>query len=143
MIETWAVILAAGEGKRMRSTRAKVLHTLGGRPLVAYPVELARAVGARGIVVVIGHQGEAVRETLAGDDALRFVEQRPQRRRFRFVGGADVVNVTIFREHLVDFDELGVRHAGGEIHSGLLESLDDQFCFFQSHALLRNSDLIG
>jgi len=79
MIETWAVILAAGEGKRMRSTRAKVLHTLGGRPLVAYPVELARAVGARGIVVVIGHQGEAVRETLAGDDALRFVEQRPQR----------------------------------------------------------------
>ncbi len=79
MTETWAVILAAGEGKRMRSARAKVLHRLGGRPLVAYPVELAGAVGARGIVVVVGHQGEVVREALAGFADLLFVEQRPQR----------------------------------------------------------------
>lgn len=76
MTETWAVILAAGEGKRMRSARAKVLHPLGGRPLVSYPVELARAVGVRGIVVVVGQQGEAVREALAGFEDLRFAEQR-------------------------------------------------------------------
>jgi bifunctional UDP-N-acetylglucosamine pyrophosphorylase/glucosamine-1-phosphate N-acetyltransferase len=82
MTETWAVVLAAGEGKRMRSGRAKVLHRLAGRPLVAYPVVLARAVGAQGVVVVVGHQGEAVRDALApllatGD--VRFVEQREQR----------------------------------------------------------------
>jgi bifunctional UDP-N-acetylglucosamine pyrophosphorylase/glucosamine-1-phosphate N-acetyltransferase len=82
MNDRWAVILAAGEGKRMRSSRAKVLHRLAGRPLVAYPVMLARAIGARGTVVVVGHQGDAVREALAatgpGGD-LRFVEQKEQR----------------------------------------------------------------
>jgi bifunctional UDP-N-acetylglucosamine pyrophosphorylase/glucosamine-1-phosphate N-acetyltransferase len=82
MTQTWAVILAAGEGKRMRSRQAKVLHRLAGRPLIAYPVALARAVGARGTVVVVGHQGELVRAALStaapGDD-LRFVEQKEQR----------------------------------------------------------------
>ena len=77
--ETWAVVLAAGEGKRMRSARAKVLHPLAGRPLVAYPIELARAVGVRGLVVVVGHQGEAVRSALAGQDDVRFAEQPEQR----------------------------------------------------------------
>jgi len=80
--ETWAVILAAGEGKRMRSRHAKVLHRLAGRPLVAYPVALARAVGARGIVAVVGHEGDVVREALSaafpGAD-LRFAEQREPR----------------------------------------------------------------
>ncbi|MGH7322353.1 MAG: NTP transferase domain-containing protein, partial [Candidatus Rokuibacteriota bacterium] len=79
MSDTWAVILAAGEGKRMRSDRAKVLHRLAGRPLIEYPVALARAVGAAGIVVVVGHQGESVREALAGVPALTFAEQREQR----------------------------------------------------------------
>jgi bifunctional UDP-N-acetylglucosamine pyrophosphorylase / glucosamine-1-phosphate N-acetyltransferase len=82
MTETWAVVLAAGEGKRMRSGRAKVLHRLGGRPLVTYPVELARQIGARGVVVVVGHQGDEVREALSplgGTGELRFVEQREQR----------------------------------------------------------------
>jgi bifunctional UDP-N-acetylglucosamine pyrophosphorylase/glucosamine-1-phosphate N-acetyltransferase len=80
--ETWAVILAAGEGKRMRSRRAKVLHRLAGRPLITYPVALARAVGARGIVVVVGHQADAVRDAVGtavpGGD-IRFAEQREQR----------------------------------------------------------------
>ncbi len=79
MSDTCAVILAAGEGKRMRSTRAKALHRLGGRALIEYPVALARAVGVRGVVVVVGHQGERVRETLAGVPALTFAEQREQR----------------------------------------------------------------
>jgi bifunctional UDP-N-acetylglucosamine pyrophosphorylase/glucosamine-1-phosphate N-acetyltransferase len=82
MTESWTVILAAGEGKRMRSARAKVLHRLAGRPLVAYPVLLARASATGGIVVVVGHQSEAVRETLAElgpGPELRFAEQREQR----------------------------------------------------------------
>jgi bifunctional UDP-N-acetylglucosamine pyrophosphorylase/glucosamine-1-phosphate N-acetyltransferase len=73
------VILAAGEGKRMRSGRAKVLHRLAGRPLIAYPVALARGVDAAGIVVVVGHQGEMVRAALAGEAGLAFVEQKEQR----------------------------------------------------------------
>src|SRR5881296_3785259 len=79
MSETWAVILAAGEGKRMRSGRGKILHLLGGRPLVTYSVDLARIVGVQGIVVVIGHQAEAVRAVFGPEEALRFVEQRDQR----------------------------------------------------------------
>jgi len=75
MTGLWAVILAAGEGKRMRSARAKLLHSLGGRPLVRYPVDLARAVGATGTLVVIGHQGPAVRAALAGAADLRFAAQ--------------------------------------------------------------------
>jgi bifunctional UDP-N-acetylglucosamine pyrophosphorylase / glucosamine-1-phosphate N-acetyltransferase len=77
--ETWAVVLAAGEGKRMRSSRAKVLHTLAGRPLVDYPLALARQVGARGIVVVVGHQADLVRAAIRGADDVRFAEQREQR----------------------------------------------------------------
>jgi bifunctional UDP-N-acetylglucosamine pyrophosphorylase/glucosamine-1-phosphate N-acetyltransferase len=81
-IETWTVILAAGEGKRMRSARAKVLHRLAGRPLIEYPLALARALGARGTVVVIGHQGDAVRAALgplAEAGEIRFAEQKQQR----------------------------------------------------------------
>lgn len=79
MTETWTVILAAGEGKRMRSGHVKVLHRLAGRPLVAYPVALARALASRGIVVVVGHQGDAVRAALGDAADLRFVEQKEQR----------------------------------------------------------------
>ncbi|MGH7267621.1 MAG: bifunctional UDP-N-acetylglucosamine diphosphorylase/glucosamine-1-phosphate N-acetyltransferase GlmU, partial [Candidatus Rokuibacteriota bacterium] len=79
MSGTWTVILAAGEGKRMRSGRAKVLHRLAGRPLIAYPVALARGVDAAGIVVVVGHQGDAVRSALDGEADLGVVEQTEQR----------------------------------------------------------------
>ena len=48
----------------MRSARAKVLHELLGRPLVLYPVELARAIGADPVVAVLGHQREAVEAAL-------------------------------------------------------------------------------
>jgi bifunctional UDP-N-acetylglucosamine pyrophosphorylase / glucosamine-1-phosphate N-acetyltransferase len=58
-----AVILAAGEGKRMRSRQPKVLHRLCGRPLIGYPLRLARAVADR-VVVVIGGDAEEVRAYL-------------------------------------------------------------------------------
>lgn len=77
-----AIVLAAGKGTRMRSSRAKVLHELLGRPLAAYPVELARAIGADPVVVVLGHQREAVEASLLarfGVGALSVVEQVEQR----------------------------------------------------------------
>ncbi len=71
------VILAAGQGKRMRSDLPKVLHRLGGRPLLAHVLDTARELGAERICVVYGHGGEAVREALDADD-LVWVRQEPQ-----------------------------------------------------------------
>ncbi len=61
-----AIVMAAGEGKRMRSRKPKVLHEVGGRPMVRYPIELALRLGARPVVVVTGHCGELVRTAIAG-----------------------------------------------------------------------------
>lgn len=63
-----AIVLAAGQGKRMGSQLAKVLHPLGGRPLIRHVVDSARRVGARPIAVVVGHQAEAVREVFSADE---------------------------------------------------------------------------
>ena len=71
------VILAAGQGKRMRSDLPKVLHRLGGRPLLAHVLDTARELSAGRICVVYGHGGEAVREALDADD-LVWVKQEPQ-----------------------------------------------------------------
>ena len=59
------LILAAGQGKRMRSELPKVLHPLAGRPLLAHVLDAARALGADGIFVVHGHGAEKVREAFA------------------------------------------------------------------------------
>jgi bifunctional UDP-N-acetylglucosamine pyrophosphorylase/glucosamine-1-phosphate N-acetyltransferase len=77
-----AIVLAAGKGTRMRSARAKVLHELLGRPLVAYPVGLARDLGASPVVAVLGHQLAEVEASLAGrfgEGAVTVVEQAEQR----------------------------------------------------------------
>lgn len=64
MSDLSAVILAAGEGTRLKSDRPKVLHLLAGRPLVHWVLRTARAAGARRQVVVLGHRAEMVRRTL-------------------------------------------------------------------------------
>ena len=61
------VILAAGQGKRMKSDLPKVLQPLAGRPILAHVLEAAKALDASAIHVVYGHGGERVRETLAGE----------------------------------------------------------------------------
>ncbi|HZY02074.1 MAG TPA: NTP transferase domain-containing protein, partial [Anaeromyxobacteraceae bacterium] len=76
-----AIVLAAGKGTRMRSSRAKVLHRLCGRPLVYYPVKRAVEAGADPVVVVVGHQAAAVEAALRQhlpDAPLRFAHQRDQ-----------------------------------------------------------------
>lgn len=56
-----AVIMAAGQGKRMNNPdRAKVMHELAGTPLVGHVVTLAQALGCARIVVIVGHQRESV-----------------------------------------------------------------------------------
>ncbi len=59
------IILAAGEGKRMRSTKPKVLHEIGGRSLVGHAVAAAEELGAGRLVVVIGHGRDSVAAHLA------------------------------------------------------------------------------
>ena len=71
------VILAAGEGKRMRSGLPKVLHVLAGRPLLAHVLDAARALSPAKIIVVTGHEAEMVRTAVAAPD-LVFVNQSPQ-----------------------------------------------------------------
>ena len=68
-----AVILAAGQGKRMRSALPKVLHPLGGRPLLLYVVDAVRAATGSAPVVVIARGDTAVRDLLG--DAATSVEQ--------------------------------------------------------------------
>jgi bifunctional UDP-N-acetylglucosamine pyrophosphorylase/glucosamine-1-phosphate N-acetyltransferase len=72
-----AVILAAGQGTRMRSNLPKVLHTLAGRPLAWHTLETARQVTGAQPVMVVGHGAEVVRQAL-GEQAARFVVQEPQ-----------------------------------------------------------------
>src|SRR5574337_777955 len=71
------VILAAGQGKRMRSALPKVLQPLAGRPLLAHVLGAARALESRRICVVYGHGGEAVREALDASD-IAWALQEPQ-----------------------------------------------------------------
>ncbi|WP_444902620.1 bifunctional UDP-N-acetylglucosamine diphosphorylase/glucosamine-1-phosphate N-acetyltransferase GlmU [Microbulbifer sp. SSSA007] len=71
------VILAAGKGSRMHSDLPKVLHPIGGIPMLGRVIEAARQLGEVEITVVIGHGAEMVREHFA-DSGVHFVEQAEQ-----------------------------------------------------------------
>jgi bifunctional UDP-N-acetylglucosamine pyrophosphorylase/glucosamine-1-phosphate N-acetyltransferase len=60
------LIMAAGLGTRMKSDKAKVLHEIAGRPMIAWAIEAARAAGAGRIVAILGHQLDAVKAALDG-----------------------------------------------------------------------------
>jgi bifunctional UDP-N-acetylglucosamine pyrophosphorylase/glucosamine-1-phosphate N-acetyltransferase len=62
------IILAAGQGTRMRSSLPKVLHSIGGRPLLQHVLDTAHAFAGADIHVVIGHGAEQVREYFKGTD---------------------------------------------------------------------------
>ncbi|KGQ18165.1 N-acetylglucosamine-1-phosphate uridyltransferase/Glucosamine-1-phosphate N-acetyltransferase [Lysobacter dokdonensis DS-58] len=72
------VILAAGEGKRMRSTLPKVLHRIAGKPMLGQVIDAARALSPEGIHVVYGHGGERVQQAFAGQPDLQWAEQAQQ-----------------------------------------------------------------
>ncbi len=78
-----AVVLAAGEGVRMRSATPKVLHPLCGRPMLLHVIDALVALPLERIVVVVGHGAERVTKTLqeqiATEMPIEFVEQRVQR----------------------------------------------------------------
>jgi len=78
-----AIVLAAGEGTRMRSSRPKPLHHLCGRPMVMHVIDALAQLDIERVVVVVGHRGEWVTKTLRdhapGSMEIEFVEQVAQR----------------------------------------------------------------
>jgi bifunctional UDP-N-acetylglucosamine pyrophosphorylase/glucosamine-1-phosphate N-acetyltransferase len=75
------LVMAAGLGTRMKSNRAKVLHELGGSPLIAHVTRTAQALKPQRIVVVIGHQAEEVERVVLDTvgELASFVVQAKQR----------------------------------------------------------------
>lgn len=76
------MLLAAGQGSRMRSERPKPLHRLCGRPMLAYVLDSLSTVGVTSAVIVVGHKGEWVTKKMQehlGDVPFDFVEQQVQR----------------------------------------------------------------
>ncbi|MDJ0792976.1 MAG: bifunctional UDP-N-acetylglucosamine diphosphorylase/glucosamine-1-phosphate N-acetyltransferase GlmU [Woeseiaceae bacterium] len=71
------IILAAGQGTRMRSALPKVLQPLAGRPLLGHVLDCAAALSSDDVCVVYGHGGDAVRKAFE-DDGLRWVLQAEQ-----------------------------------------------------------------
>ncbi len=91
--------MAAGLGTRMKSTRAKVLHELDGRPLVNHVVETALSLAPRRVYVVVGHQAKDVETAVLNEfdgGNIEFVIQQKQ------LGTGDAVNAA--RSHLADAD---------------------------------------
>jgi bifunctional UDP-N-acetylglucosamine pyrophosphorylase/glucosamine-1-phosphate N-acetyltransferase len=72
-MERRAIVLAAGEGKRMRSSLPKVLHPLCGRPMVCYVLDALEEMGVTRPIVVVGHGADKVREAIG--ERAEFVEQ--------------------------------------------------------------------
>src|SRR5580700_9906581 len=88
-----AVVLAAGEGTRMRSARPKPLHRLCGRPMVLHVLDALAELSVARVVVVVGHRAEWVTKTLIEHAppgmAIEFVEQVEQR------GTGDAMSVAL------------------------------------------------
>ena len=71
-------VLAAGQGTRFRSQRAKVLHAVGGRTLIEHVVKTAEELSPHAIFVIVGHQAGAVVDSLKPHKRLRFIRQKEQ-----------------------------------------------------------------
>jgi bifunctional UDP-N-acetylglucosamine pyrophosphorylase/glucosamine-1-phosphate N-acetyltransferase len=102
-----AVVLAAGEGSRMRSSRPKPLHLLCGRAMVLYVLDALPARELERAVVVVGHGAERVMKKLTEDSAglkLEFIEQSVQ----RGTGDAVAVGLTALPDDDGDEDDRDV-----------------------------------
>jgi len=73
-----AIILAAGKGTRMKSGLVKVMHEIGGRPMISWSVRAAKAAGAGCVAVVAGHQAEKVKDFFSADNTILFALQEEQ-----------------------------------------------------------------
>ena len=72
------IVLAAGKGSRMRSEQPKVLHEIGGQPLLAHVLNTARSLDPTGIHVVVGHGKDQIQDRFDDDTSLNWVIQEQQ-----------------------------------------------------------------
>jgi UDP-N-acetylglucosamine diphosphorylase/glucosamine-1-phosphate N-acetyltransferase len=75
---TAVIILAAGLGTRMKSDKAKVLHPVCGKPMIAYTLETAKNISAGEIVMVVGHQADQVQAACHAVSGVKFALQERQ-----------------------------------------------------------------
>jgi len=112
-----SIILAAGEGTRMKSAMPKVLHKIAGLPMLAHVVKAAEAAGAGEIALVIGHGADAVRKGVSA-----------------FAAKADV---------FVQEQRLGTAHAVLAARDAIARGYDDILVMFGDTPLLDPADLIA
>jgi bifunctional UDP-N-acetylglucosamine pyrophosphorylase/glucosamine-1-phosphate N-acetyltransferase len=128
-MQTKAVVLAAGQGTRMRSEIPKVLHPLLGHPLAWYALEASRQATQTQPVMVIGHAGEAVRQAFG--ESADYVVQEPQLGTGHAVmqaesllrGKADLVLVTYADMPLVTAETLSTLVRKQQAHAGPITML--------------------
>ena len=100
-----AIVLAAGEGTRMKSHHPKVMHKVLDKPLAWWVVDAARKAGVDRIVLVVGNGADEVRSYFADEKDVEFVEQTER------LGTGHAVRVV--KDALGSFD--AVKLYGGEI----------------------------
>ncbi len=76
--ETHVVVLAAGQGTRMKSSLPKVLHPIAGRPMIERVLEAANSLSPSTITLIVGHRSDVVRKQLGNNQNIAFVLQEPQ-----------------------------------------------------------------
>jgi bifunctional UDP-N-acetylglucosamine pyrophosphorylase / glucosamine-1-phosphate N-acetyltransferase len=116
-MKTTAIILAAGQGTRMKSALPKMLHSLCGQPMLAYALAAARSASNTDPVVVVGHGADQVREAIGG--AARFVVQEKQLGTGHAVRQAEAVLRAESDLILVTYGDMPL--LGGEILRKLVE----------------------
>ena len=109
-----AIVLAAGEGTRMRSSRPKVLHEVGGRSLLAHVLDAVREAGCTDTAVVIGPDAAAV--------------------------GAEAKHVLPRAEIFVQTERRGTAHAVLAARSALARGADDVLVIFGDTPLIQAAD---
>jgi len=77
-IKPAVIILAAGLGTRMKSSKAKVLHAIHGKPMIMYVVETARKVAGDDVILVVGNQAEMVRQVVSETHSVTYAMQAEQ-----------------------------------------------------------------
>ena len=73
MADLHIVILAAGKGTRMKSALPKVLHHVGGVPMIEHVIATANSLRPQSITIVVGHQGEELKSSLSAHPGLALV----------------------------------------------------------------------
>ena len=135
MVERVAIILAAGESKRMKTGVAKVLHEVCGRPMLAYVLDACREIGLAKIYVVVGFSAQEVKGQFSDADDIVWIQQKEQ------LGTAHAVMCC--KEYLKDFqgETLVLCGDGPLIRSQTLKTLIEKHEAGQSAATLATAVL--